>query len=320
MSTTIEQWLKHWHSNGTHVELAELMYYRSKVGAFIKQQRQQRQTPTGVLLSKHKGRGMEFDEVRHYQPGDDIRAIDWRVTARTGSPHTKLYREERERPVMVVVDLGQSMQFGSTLLLKSVQACHLASAIAWVASHQGDRIGGLLGAIEDHAELKPMARQHGVLKLLQQLVRVQHEGINHSVANWQNQHASAHPVLAALLQRTLHVAKPGTIVYLVSDWLHFDDEAKRALQLLQRHCQVRPIQVFDPFEQQLPFSQPRPELAVYDQQHDLALSSRAALKAYQTAANTRQQQLHEQFRELGLQLRQVDASRPLEQQWAEVMQ
>ncbi len=125
-------WLEKLHSDGLQPTMQELLYYRTRLPAIA---RHKRNLPaisqSGPLLSKTRGRGMEFDEVRHYQAGDDIRAIDWRVTARTGKPHTKLYREEKERPVFLVTDLALTQLFGSQLLFKSVQACPLTAALAW---------------------------------------------------------------------------------------------------------------------------------------------------------------------------------------------
>ena len=114
---------------------------------------------SGGYLSRQKGRGMEFDEARHYLPGDDIRAIDWRVTARTGKTHTKIYREERERPVFILCDLTASMQFGSQLLLKSVQAAHIAALLSWAAAARGDKVGALIFNDGMHRECKPLSRQ-----------------------------------------------------------------------------------------------------------------------------------------------------------------
>ena len=99
---------------------------------------------TGEYYSPFKGRGMEFDEVRLYQPGDDIRTIDWRVTARSGKAHTKLFREERERSVILCVDFRRTMYFGTRGAYKSVAAAKAAALFAWSAEHQGDRLGGLL--------------------------------------------------------------------------------------------------------------------------------------------------------------------------------
>ena len=117
----------------------------------------------GGYVSPYRGRGMEFEEVRAYQPGDDIRNMDWRVTARTGRPHTKLFREERERPVLFLVDLGPSMAFGTRVAFKSVVAARAAALLAWAARDNGDRIGGIVFAGKRHRELRPAARERGML-------------------------------------------------------------------------------------------------------------------------------------------------------------
>lgn len=121
---------------------------------------------SGGYLSRTKGRGMEFDEVRPYQPGDDIRSIDWRVTARTDKTHTKLFREERERPVFISVDYRASMQFATRGVFKAVQAAKLAALLAWVAQRQGDRIGGQIFTDNSCRELKPQSGKQAVLHFL----------------------------------------------------------------------------------------------------------------------------------------------------------
>src|SRR5690606_32335945 len=98
----------------------------------------------GGHLSAFKGRGVEFDESRPYQPGDDLRTMDWRVTARTGKAHTKVFREERNRPVIVWLDLRSSMLFGTRGVYKGVRAAEAAAIIAWSAVANGDRFGGLV--------------------------------------------------------------------------------------------------------------------------------------------------------------------------------
>ena len=131
--------------------------------------RRARQTMTGAHDSRFRGRGMEFAESRIYQPGDDVRSIDWRVTARTGRPHTKLFQEERERPVILLVDLGASMFFGTRKAFKSVLAAETAALIAWAAMHGGDRVGALVAGRSAHMELKPVAGRRGVLRVLRAL-------------------------------------------------------------------------------------------------------------------------------------------------------
>ncbi len=110
---------------------------------------------SGAYLSAFKGRGMEFEEARPYQPGDDIRNLDWRVTARTGKPHTKLFREERERPILLWVDYRNTMFFATKGVYKSVIAARAAALLAWSAHHHGDRVGGIIFSEQIHHELKP---------------------------------------------------------------------------------------------------------------------------------------------------------------------
>jgi uncharacterized protein (DUF58 family) len=174
----------------------------------------------GAYLAKTKGRGMEFDEARHYQAGDDIRAIDWRVTARTGKTHTKLYREEKERPVFVLTDLSSSMQFGTQFLFKSVQAAHLSALIAWSARKRGDRIGGLVFNQHQHIECKPFTRQKAVLSLLNSMIKVQ-QGAKLG-AQTTNQEKITLGNACARLRRLAH---PGSLIFILSEFSQLDEVA-----------------------------------------------------------------------------------------------
>lgn len=316
--TNASEWLQQWHSDGMNVGSAELMYYRSKVGAFARHRKlHPPKAQTGALLSKTRGRGMEFDEVRHYQAGDDVRAIDWRVTARTGSPHTKLFREERERPVMFIVDLSPSQHFGSQLLLKSVLACHLTAAMAWLAVQRGDRVGALIGHPERHVEVRPQARQHGVLRILHGLVELQNE----SLSAWQKGQKAMTDTLDDLLQRAQQVAKPGTIIHVISDWQRFSTATFTHLQALQRHCSLQVIQCVDPLEHQFPVALAQQDVALSDgdQRLEFAAGDTAQREAYSARYIDHQQQLFRQFQQLNLELHQFSAARALEEQWPEVM-
>ena len=119
----------------------------------------------GGHRSRFRGRGMDFDEVRIYQPGDDVRSIDWRVTAKTQTPHTKIFREERERPVLVVADFA-AMFFGSQRL-KSVVACEIAAARAGLNAN--DRVGGLIFGPQQQTEIKARRSHHAVLQFIHDL-------------------------------------------------------------------------------------------------------------------------------------------------------
>ena len=153
-------------ARGAHVELDDLIAMRFPARQLRLARRNRALSAlAGPNKSNFRGRGIEFEEVRNYQPGDDIRSIDWRVTARTGSAHTKLFQEERERPVLVAVDQRSNMFFGSSHCFKSVLAAQLAGLLAWSALDAGDRVGGLVFNGATHRELRPRRSRKAVLAL-----------------------------------------------------------------------------------------------------------------------------------------------------------
>jgi len=193
----------------------------------------------GAYTSSFRGRGMDFEEVRYYQPGDDIRSMDWRVTARTGEPHTKVFREERERPVYCAVDFSDSMYFGTKVMFKTVLAAKLAALISWAAAQHHDRVGGVIFSPEYDIQLRPKTRKAGVLPLLKALADCTHK----PPQQIRQQDAMAHSLLQ--LRR---VTKPGSVVTLISDFEQFSDEAKRHLSRLAHSAQVYVLLVCDPLE------------------------------------------------------------------------
>lgn len=208
--------------------------------AMLKRRRHQiKAGQNGEYVSRFKGRGMEFDETRIYQPGDDIRSIDWRVTARSDKTHTKVYREERERPVFISVDYRPTMAFATRGVFKSVQAAKIAGLLAWSAQANGDRIGGQIFNEHGCQEIKPKGGKHAVLHFLNALVTPDcNNNINMSLEH----------VLTRLIQH----ARPGSLVYVISDFRGMTDTAELHLSKLGRHCEVVLIHIYDPLESQLP--------------------------------------------------------------------
>lgn len=196
----------------------------------------------GTYLSQHKGRGMEFEEHRLYQPGDDIRNIDWRVTARTGSPYTKIYREERERPVLFCVDCRRSMLFATRGVFKSVMAAKAAALLAWSSSHHGDRVGGLIFAEGLHQELRPQRGKAGVLKLIRALAG----------ADQTPRAGAARLIMDAPMARLRRVARPGSLVCIISDFRGWNTQAESHLLQMARHSSVWLLFVYDALETALP--------------------------------------------------------------------
>lgn len=195
---------------------------------------------SGGYVSRFKGRGMEFDEARLYQPGDDIRTIDWRVTARTGKAHTKIFREERERPVFISVDNRSAMHFATRGVFKSVLAAKLAGLLAWASEYHGDRIGGQLFSNTSCRELKPQNGKHGVLRFLNALIN-QDAGL-----------ADPSFTLDHALARLAQHARPGSLVYIISDFRGLNDAAETHVAKLSQHCDVVLIFIYDALEKNLP--------------------------------------------------------------------
>ncbi|ALP52722.1 hypothetical protein Tel_05910 [Candidatus Tenderia electrophaga] len=198
---------------------------------------------SGGYLSRFKGRGMEFDEARLYQPGDDVRNVDWRVTARSGTLHTKLFREERERAVLAWVDMRPTMFFATRGAFKSVIAARAAALIAWSANRQGDRLGGLVFTADVHHELRPKRGKSAVLNLLRQLSQT---------SRWQSRYNETEPDADKALARLRRVAKPGSLIFLLSDFRKLGAQAESHLAQLARHNDVVLFHIYDPLEAELP--------------------------------------------------------------------
>lgn len=199
----------------------------------------------GDYLSSFKGRGMEFDETRPYTPGDDVRNLDWRVTARTGKTHTKLFREERERPVFLAVDARAAMFFATRGVFKSVMAARLAALVAWCAQRHGDRVGGQIFAESHSLELKPEHGRRAVLHLLQKLADIEPSGLSPDQAG-----AGFGEALARLARH----ARPGSLVFVFSDFRGLTPAGESSLIRLRRHCDLALAFIADPLEQHLPSS------------------------------------------------------------------
>lgn len=197
---------------------------------------------SGQYLSRFRGRGMEFDETRPYVAGDDVRSLDWRVTARTGRVHTKLFREERERPVLLAVDCRASMFFGTRGAFKSVIAAQLAALIAWSAHHRGDRVGGVIFSEAGRIEVKPEHSRRAVLRLLRELTE----------ASPRRPDSAGHDALQDALNSLDRHTRTGSLIFVFSDFRGFDADTAALLTRLRRHGDTVLIMLYDPLEQSLP--------------------------------------------------------------------
>jgi uncharacterized protein (DUF58 family) len=292
------------YQSGIDVSLSELLSY--------KQQAKIQLRPTnsaaykhlsGNYLAKIKGRGMEFAEVRHYQAGDDIRSIDWSVTARTGKAHTKLFQEEKERPVFILLDLSDSMIFGSQFVFKSVQACHLAALLSWQAKQRNDRLGGIVFNQQKVAELKPTGRNAGLMAFLHQSKQL----CSSTPFKMQQQSQS----LLVQLKRLSYLVQTGSQVHLISDFSQLDEQCQKLISQIRRHNQINAWQVSDPLEFALPDSVQQSNLKINSLQGSGFFRRKKSLQDYQEAASQRQHKVDKLFTKQGIPLYQISASRSL---------
>ena len=233
---------------GVEVQLADLINLRHQTGVLgIRARKRVHSLLAGGERSPFKGRGIDFEESRRYQPGDDVRLMDWRVMARTNEPYLKVFREERERPVFMVVDDRKAMQFGTRVAFKSVIAAHAAALLAWASHERGDRVGAVVFSEVDHVELRPRGGRGGVLQLLNLLA----QGSAHPSQEDEHPRPSTSPLQSAL-NRVMTTAKPGSLVFLLSDFREWDQQAKHTLIRLGGHQEVVAILIYDQLEQEPP--------------------------------------------------------------------
>ncbi|HKX54706.1 MAG TPA: DUF58 domain-containing protein [Xanthomonadales bacterium] len=229
--------------DGIHLTATELIALRPRCHSLRLPMRQAAASAlAGAYRSRFRGRGVDFLESRNYQPGDDIRNMDWRVTARTGRAHTKVFQEERERPVLVVIDASPSLYFGTRRRLKSVAAGQMAAAIAWSAVRRGDRIGGFLFAPGKHRELRPGGGRRGAMRLIQGLV----DWLQPEQANGRTEG------LSVALERVRHAVRPGSLIIILSDFFSLDEDCNRHISRLRQHNDVIGCQLLDAAEYALP--------------------------------------------------------------------
>jgi uncharacterized protein (DUF58 family) len=250
----------------------------------------------GGHRSAQRGRGLEFEEVRPYAAGDDARTIDWRVTARRGKPHTKLFREERERPVWIVADLHAGLFFGSRRQFKSAALLQAAALLGWVAALGGDRVGAVIAS--GHAAphiLPPRRREAGVLPILQTLVESQPRapGVPDAVG------------LATALKTLRPLLQPGSLVLVLSDFSQLDAEVQTLLSGVSTQNDCRLLWITDPLERSgLPTGTHRvglPERLWW-------LDGQGSRPAWQAAWHQREQALTDLSASLNLPLLRLDTA------------
>jgi uncharacterized protein (DUF58 family) len=230
-----------------YVSLAQLMAleFKARDLSFIARQ------PRGSILagnhaSRLRGRGLNFDELRRYQPGDDLRHLDWRASLRTGKPVVRTFTEERDRPALIVVDQRMSMFFGSQRSFKSAVAAELAALTAWIVFNAGDRVGGLVFNDQRIDCIAPLRSRKRVETLFSRIVE-QNQALNAA-----NPDAEDEDQLDKALQRCVALAGHDHLICIVSDFAGAGERTLQLMRQLAAHNDVIALQVYDPLALKLP--------------------------------------------------------------------
>jgi len=257
---------------------------------------------TGKHRSRLRGRGLDFEEVRNYYFGDDIRNIDWKVTARMRKAHIKVFTEERERPVFLVVDQSASMFFGSEKYLKSVIASETAALSAWKVLAVGDRVGGLVFNDSGFDEIKPKRSRKNVLQFLNLLVKHNNELKIQSLENQDPE------MLNKILAQTLKYVTHDYLTVIISDFYGYDDETIKLLTQLSRHNDVLAINISDQMELNLNANM---IIGQADSQINLSETNSEIKKKYTKYAVDRKKYLNENLNRYGITVLDLNTTEPV---------
>jgi uncharacterized protein (DUF58 family) len=230
-----------------HVALSELVRLKGHAEGFSFLPRQ---PVHSILAGRHgsrlRGRGLDFEELRRYQDGDDLRVMDWLATARLNSPYVRVYTEERDREVLLLIDQRLSMFFASRRAMKSVVAAEVAALAAWRVTALGDRIGALIFSDDDIREIQPGARTRAVMQILDAIVSL-------------NARLKADPdakpspgTLNEVLRRATRLVRHDALICVISDAWGADPESRRLVTRLTEHNDFIAILIYDPLEAALP--------------------------------------------------------------------
>jgi uncharacterized protein (DUF58 family) len=232
-----------------YVSLGQLMalQFQTRGLSFVARQ------PQGSILSGNhasrlRGRGLNFDELRRYQPGDDLRHLDWRASLRTGKPVVRTFTEERDRPALIVVDQRMSMFFGSVRSFKSAIAAELGALAAWMVFNAGDRVGGLVFNDERIDSVAPLRSRKRVETLCSRIVE------QNATLSASNPDHEADGQLDKVLQQCLALAGHDHLICLVSDFAGAGERTLQLMRQLSAHNDVIALQVYDPLALNVPDS------------------------------------------------------------------
>jgi len=213
--------------------------------SFLAKKQKVRSILGGKHASKLRGRGLDFEEVRNYVAGDDIRNIDWKVTARTQKTHSKVFSEEKEKPALIVVDQSKSMFFGSQKKTKSVVAAEIAALTAFKVLKEGDRVGGVVFADKGIDIIYPKRDRKNILRFLEKIVTRNRELIDSEPMEFEK-------ALNTVLSKVKNIVTHDFLVVIISDFNRYNPDLIKFISRLSLHNDVILTKVYDPMEKMIP--------------------------------------------------------------------
>ena len=269
---------------------------------------------SGKNVSKLRGRGLNFEELRHYRPGDDIRAMDWKVTQRTGKPHIKVFTEERERNVFLAIDQRMTMFFGSSNKMKSVIAAELSALIAWQISDSGDRIGAVIYNDEQTKVIPAKRGKQHVVNLLSEVLKKNHElSIDLSAKNKAQKQVDDSESYNKMLATLNKVSSHNGLIILIGDGHGFNEASTDYIKKLRQHNEVIACHISDPLEQTLPKMS---QMVVSDgvQQIQFSSDNKQVQKKYEAEIARQLESYVKAAKKYRIPLIEIDTISPVEQQ------
>ncbi|MBT4836704.1 MAG: DUF58 domain-containing protein [Methylococcales bacterium] len=248
----------------------------------------------GLYKSVFKGQGMDFDEVREYQHGDEIRNMDWRVTARTNTPHLKVYREERQRTVMLCVDIGSHMMFGTRKTFKNIQAAKVAALLGWAASSNKDRVGALLfGDITGLRYFRPSHAKRSLWQMLQSMTTINHTA------------TSPRTELPKAIQKLIHSTPTGALILIIADFNYNFENLQHALGKLRQKHEIILLPIDDNADQTIPAMGKIMFTQSNGQQCEIDTDSETGRQKYKQTWTENRQQINSICKKLGIDIIEI---------------
>lgn len=259
----------------------------------------------GKHASKLRGRGLDFEEVRQYVKGDDIRNIDWKVTARTRETHTRVFSEEKEKPALILVDQSKSMFFGSQKRTKSVVAAELAALAAFRVLKEGDRVGGIVFADQGIDIVFPKRDRRNILRFFDNIVRRNHELLEAKAGNFED-------LLKEVTAKARNIVTHDFMIVIISDFHRYSPNMLKSIILMSQHNDMILAKITDPFERGIADV----KFIAGDEQTQVAINGKenALRRSFSEGFDADYNKFHAQLKKHRIPVFQLDTVRPIELQ------